>query len=128
MKPHVWSLIQPILPFYIKQAAGNPKLSNHLFGTLANLCLRTPELAQNACMQFPSIIALAERTLLGAKKNDRQRVQVLQFLRILGKTENIAQFFDALTDLHQNCVNPVVRRIADEIIHARKSSLNEDIS
>ena len=101
---------------WIEKSVLSSKVSNHLFGTISNLCIRNPSLGVRICESYP-IICLIEKIIFSKIRSKNEIIQILQFLRILIKSDyEMFQFSDKLSELSK-MNDKVISRIADEILH-----------
>jgi hypothetical protein len=123
MKPEVLQALKgnpEVMNVWTEGARNDRKLSSDLFGTLANLCIRSPENTREITCEFQKIISLCHHVLNRADASDHELVQCLQLLRCMTKFEEglellHCQFTDEIAQLRTNRSDKTLTRIAEEI-------------
>ena len=121
MKDRIVSLLldgNETMSIWIETSRFERPALNNLFGTLANLCLKSPELATKFISFYPKISFLCMQGLDSLSAHDQ--IQCLSFLRCLVKTDEGSDivnrsFRDRSMDLSKSSSDSTVRRIAREI-------------
>lgn len=106
----------PMTGILINEARKNRVVMSHLFGILANICLKNVDLSVEICSVFPHILSLGHHALGSTSMYDV--IQCLLFLRLLGKSQDgrglLLEFDDIIEKLTKSN-DSTVARIANEI-------------
>jgi hypothetical protein len=105
----------------IELAKTDRVISAHLFGILANLCLKSPDSCRTLLNHFPKIGGLASVVLTKTVTSDNETIQCLQFLRCLTKSDEGKLFLQSQyeSDIALSAArstDKTVNRIAREIM------------
>lgn len=106
-----------IVQTWLESAKSDRTMSSSLFGSFANICLKSESLASQLSEKYPRILSLAMHVLESGSAHEK--IQCLQFLRALSKSagETVKSFEDILRDLHASSEDKTVKRITDEILN-----------
>jgi hypothetical protein len=127
LKPILWPVLRDVykpvraLIHFSFEDAG---VASHLFGIWANLSLRNkPTMPTEIIMYYPSMTTLIEATLYNEGMSMNTKIQCMQYLRCLAKTEpdtdsmkkKTNNLFEEIEPAVMNINNKTVQRIAAEI-------------